>query len=377
MHIARQHAPLVSGAPGGTVESALHSPATPRRPPTPEQAAGERYELRDRATQVLHRANTFSEMAAKAEKIGSSLFVAVAPDGKRTSIEKVDGQWRRGPQRPAPSVSPAPPSGTRVLAPPSPQATTPASSAQRELPLHNDAEARGRSEAELERASHVARLEAALRERYTIHRAPVTVGDLSIGRTEYRFRGDGMRVAFTESTFRLATDNNHPSVSRSMVDVAEARGWQALRVSGHEDFKRRVWLEATLRGLKALGYEPSRDDLLQLRREQDARQINRVEPAPQPADASIPGAKASARGGGGRKTVLAAIEAVLVAKNVPEGQREAVMAAAAQTLTQRIREGREPRIKVYDRTAPQPQPSATPVPAPTRPIERPGPSLQR
>jgi len=44
--------------------------------------------------------------------------------------------------------------------------------------------------------------------------------------------------------------------------------------------------------------------------------------------ASTPAEKSSTRGGGGRKAALAAIEAVLVAKGVPDKQREAVMDAA-------------------------------------------------
>ena len=110
-------------------------------------------------------------------------------------------------------------------------------------------------DAQAERSAEAARLEAALTERYVIKRAPVMVGNVSVGHTEYRFRGDTSRVAFTESTFRLATDINSPSVARSMVDVAQARNWQTLRVSGNDDFRRLVWLEASARGVKTLGYE--------------------------------------------------------------------------------------------------------------------------
>jgi hypothetical protein len=77
---------------------------------------------------------------------------------------------------------------------------------------------------------------------------------MTLGQTEYRYRGDAARIAFRESTFRLVTDNNNPSVAWSMVDVAEARNWQGPRVSGNEDFKRLVWLEASLRGVKTIGY---------------------------------------------------------------------------------------------------------------------------
>jgi hypothetical protein len=229
-----------------------------------------------------------------------------------------------------------------------------------------------RIDAQAERAALVARLETALKDRYIIKRAPVTVGDVTIGRTEYRFRGDTSRVAFTESTFRLATDTNSPSVARSMVDVAEARNWRALRVSGNEDFKRMVWLEASVRGVKTIGYEPNPGDLELLKKEREARLVNRIEPerTDSPAAATSPTDKASARGGGGRKAVLAAIEAVLVAKGVPEKQREAVMAAATEKLAQRIRDGQAPKVKVYDKAAPSQRPAVVPVPEVQRTRER-------
>ena len=142
-------------------------------------------------------------------------------------------------------------------------------------------------------------------DRYVIKRAPVTVGDVTIGRTEYRFRGDTSRVAFTESTFRLATDTNSPSVARSMVDLAEARNWKTLRVSGHEEFRRLVWFEASLRGVKAIGYEPMSSDLAWLRSERESRLVNRIEPARDASSGAAAAAteKASSRGGGGRKAV--------------------------------------------------------------------------
>jgi hypothetical protein len=233
-----------------------------------------------------------------------------------------------------------------------------------------DAKALAKIDTQAERAALVARLESALKDRYIIKRAPVTVGDVTIGRTEYRFRGDTSRVAFTESTFRLATDTNSPSVARSMVDVAEARYWRALRVSGNEDFKRLVWLEASVRGVKTLGYEPNPGDLEVLKREREARLVNRIEPERSNGAGAAPSERASARGGGGRKAVLAAIEVVLVAKRVPEKQRDAVMAAATEKLSQRLREGQTLKVKVYDKAAPSQRPVVVPTPEVQRTRER-------
>jgi hypothetical protein len=156
-----------------------------------------------------------------------------------------------------------------------------------------------------------------------------------------------------------------------MVDVAEARNWKALRVSGNEDFKRMVWLEASVRGVKTLGYEPNPADLEVLKREREARLVNRIEPARDAGTGATasPAEKASGRGGG-RKAVLAAIEAVLVAKGVPEKQRESVLAAATEKLAQRIRDGQAPKVKVYDKAAPSQRPVVVPTPEVQRTRER-------
>ena len=371
---SRQVAPK-GAAPtqGGTVEPANRAPVAKERFQTPLDLPGERYELRDPFAEVTYRPNNFPEIVAKADQLGSSRFTAVDAEGQRTTVQKVDGEWQRGPQRAAlperaldaiPIRDDVPQVANVVPMPNSPR-----------QPEAADAKAIAKIDAQAERAALVARLETALTDRYVIKRAPVTVGDVTIGRTEYRFRGDTSRVAFTESTFRLATDTNSPSVARSMVDVAEARNWRALRVSGNEDFKRMVWLEASVRGVKTLGYEPNPGDLEVLKKEREARLVNRIEPdrlgrGDGSGPAATPAEKTSARGGGGRKAVLVAIEAVLVAKGVPAKQREAVMAAATEKLGQRIRDGQAPRVKVYDKAAPSQRPVVMPTPEVQRTRDR-------
>lgn len=348
-------------ASGGSVEPSNPAVLIRDRLRRPENATETRYELRDPVAEVTYRSKAFDEIVARAETIGSSRFIAIDGSEGRTVFGKSDGEWRpqvarpvEAPQRQptAPSLGPVP--LTKVVGLTGP-AAQPATSPIPEV-LKNDARD--------ERAIAVARIEAALLERYLIKRAPVLAGDVTIGRTEYRFRGDASRVAFTESTFKLATDTNSPSIARSMVDVAEARDWRGVRVSGHEDFKRMVWLEASVRGVKAIGYEPTPADLKILQREQESRRRNRIEPMPGAVATAERGS--SGRGGGGRKTVLAAIEAVLLAQRVPEARREAVLSAAAEKLAERLREGRVPKVRVYDPAAP----SRRVAPAPIRSAEQ-------
>jgi hypothetical protein len=365
---------------GGTVEPANRATLAKELFQTPVEVPGERYELRDAMADLTYRSSNLAEMIAKADQLGSRRFTAIDTQGHRTTVQWVDGEWQRGPQRPAAPDRPLDPLPVRDEVPDvargeathQPSATTAPKSPARSDDV--DTQAIARLDAQAERAALLARLEAALTERYLIKRAPVTVGDMTIGRTEYRFRGDTSRIAFTESTFRLATDTNSPSVARSMVDVAEARNWRSLRVSGNEEFRRMVWLEASVRGVKTLGYEPNPADLEVLKRERESRLVNRIEPARDGAGEKTAGAtptdKGSARGSGSRKAVLAAIEAVLVAKRVPEKQRKAVMAAATEKLAQQLRGGQAPKVKVYDKAAPSQRPAVIPVPDVQRTRER-------
>jgi hypothetical protein len=49
-----------------------------------------------------------------------------------------------------------------------------------------------------------------------------------------------------------------------MVEVAIAKGWKELKVTGSESFRRSVWLEAAKLGMAVRGYEPKPQDELQL-----------------------------------------------------------------------------------------------------------------
>lgn len=339
--------------PGGSVEPLDRAARIKEIHRIPTEPAAERFELRDPHAEVTHRAKTFEQMVSTAERTGAIRFTAVGANGKRTQVFKVDGQWIRGDREPRPEA-PVKDNAERgphvvpiVVTPPVEVAVSQADGDDRK--------------------ERIAKLETALNERYLIKRTPFRIGTIGLGQTEYHYRGDVSRIAFTESNLKLSTDSNNPSVARSMVDLAEARGWQSLRVSGHEDFRRLVWLEASLRGVRTIGYEPVPGDHEHLRKEREVRQVNHIEPiARQASEQAGTAAKSSGRGSGGRKTVLAALEAILVAKRVPAKQREAVMAAAAENLAQRLRNGETHRVKIYDKEAP----SQRPTPAPIREQQR-------
>lgn len=81
---------------------------------------------------------------------------------------------------------------------------------------------------------------------------------------QYYFRDRNNALAFEDKGARIATRNEDPVVAASMIELAIAKGWKELKVSGSESFRRSVWLEASRRGMAVRGYEPKPQDELQL-----------------------------------------------------------------------------------------------------------------
>lgn len=75
----------------------------------------------------------------------------------------------------------------------------------------------------------------------------------------YYENGKEEKLAFVDGTTKISASDGTPEDHhvRSMVDIAEARKWPSIKVSGTKEFRATVWLEASLRGIKVDGYVPS------------------------------------------------------------------------------------------------------------------------
>ncbi|WP_035546124.1 LPD7 domain-containing protein [Burkholderia sp. 9120] len=94
---------------------------------------------------------------------------------------------------------------------------------------------------------------------------------------QYFLKEAPYQLAFEDLGPFLVTEHNRPDVVESMVDMAHAKSWQRIRISGHEVFRSEVWLQATLRGIEVSGYEPKTADLARLANARQARLNNRIE----------------------------------------------------------------------------------------------------
>ena len=99
---------------------------------------------------------------------------------------------------------------------------------------------------------------------------------LRVGGTFYHPKNTDL-VAFEDKGNKLETRSNSEQIAESMVRIAEARGWDEIKVSGSETFRREVWLEAASRGMQVKGYTPSEQDKAQLAKRASERPANDIE----------------------------------------------------------------------------------------------------
>ena len=77
---------------------------------------------------------------------------------------------------------------------------------------------------------------------------------VQVGR-HYHFP-DGTR-AFTDRGGRLTTPSENTEVIRSLITIAQSRGWNAITVQGTDRFRKEAWFAARLAGLEVRGYRPT------------------------------------------------------------------------------------------------------------------------
>lgn len=88
--------------------------------------------------------------------------------------------------------------------------------------------------------------------------------------------------AFTDRGARLITPSENMEVVKSLIAIAEVRGWKDITVSGSERFRKEAWGAASALGLKVRGYMPT-----EFERALFARKASREAAAtPQPLDQS-------------------------------------------------------------------------------------------
>jgi hypothetical protein len=92
---------------------------------------------------------------------------------------------------------------------------------------------------------------------------------------KFHFKDQPGQIAFKDKGEKMVSASNDERVAKAMATMADAKGWKTIKVSGHPDFQREVWMEASLRGLEVRGFKPSEQDIkaLEGRREHTMKNI--------------------------------------------------------------------------------------------------------
>lgn len=109
--------------------------------------------------------------------------------------------------------------------------------------------------------------------------------------TKFYFKDQPDKVAFEVKGQRVVSKFSDERVAKAMVALSEARGWKTIKISGDREFCRAVWLEASTRGIKSLGYKPTEQDLSDLEILSEKQSKNHIDKAinePQASRDTVP-----------------------------------------------------------------------------------------
>lgn len=179
-------------------------------------------------------------------------------------------------------------------------------------------------------------------------------------------------VAFEDKGNRLETKSNSENIAESMVRIAEARGWDEIKVSGSETFRKEVWLEAASRGMHIKGYSPTEQDKVELANRVSKSETNKIEKENKPfrarekeaekakpdsqnkrvaetfANQSATDAVKAYPELAGAVAVVAAMEKKAEADGLNPQQRAVVSARIRQNVVNSIERGDIPKVKIKE-----------------------------
>jgi antirestriction protein ArdC len=89
------------------------------------------------------------------------------------------------------------------------------------------------------------------------------------GAGKYYFReAPSPQLAFEDRGSEVLTPHHSSDVVASVAMLVHSKGWKELNLRGTAEFKREMWLQATLLGIKVFGFKPEPIDLIKLNERQ-------------------------------------------------------------------------------------------------------------
>ncbi len=86
-------------------------------------------------------------------------------------------------------------------------------------------------------------------------------------------------VIFEDKGNKLTTSKSDQQTVEDMLAVAQAKGWQNIKLSGSQEFKSMMYIAAESRGISTSGYKPTEQDLAMVAHLREQRSRNGIEHA--------------------------------------------------------------------------------------------------
>lgn len=140
------------------------------------------------------------------------------------------------------------------------------------------------------------------------------------------FTKDTNRVAFEVTEVKIATHSTDKRLIEDMMAVAKAKGWQDIKLSGSQEFRREAWLQAESQGIATKGYTPKQSDLAALETLRQERSTNMITPVQERKTSADKAVQAPRHNLNTNQATMHVEASKFVAKNLEELQKKPGMA---------------------------------------------------
>lgn len=158
---------------------------------------------------------------------------------------------------------------------------------------------------------------------------------------KYYFKDQKHILAFEDKGKSIVTQHDDDRVAKAVVKMAEAKGWDNIKITGNETFRREVWLQAQIHNIKVKGFTPKESDIALLNVHGKNNEKNL-------ADLKIDNLDRSPQA-----SILKAVAKEVLKKKVKNPKvRQAIMNEISQRLEGSLINGKQPPdVLMYDKNA--------------------------
>lgn len=251
----------------------------------------EPYELYDQAAEEWHSFKTADEVIKKADEIKASQFSVYMADGIAVHVNKKGGVWLREDGKYLHDLEFDDAENARLMHGKEVRKAEEMESMrnveENSLGKLNEEELADNAILPVSLSSVVPVGASAASKPYT--RPMTLLGGKFVGneKGEYRRQGESAvalidsdeKIKFKDRKFGIGSLTGNVITFQAGAELAKAKGWQAIEVTGTERFRREAWFYAKLHGLEVVGFEPNAKDIKRLETTQQ-EQLGQAPSAP-------------------------------------------------------------------------------------------------